>query len=222
LKIENKFTLIELLIVIAIIAILIALLLPALKNAKLSAKSVVCLSNLRQNAVAALAYSADNDLRVPLFTISGSHDYSRFLTDGKYLEATPARGCPWAPPYGTKYGPGNISTSRGYGVFASGASTESFGTTTVYILSLSKLTNPANKVYIIDSSTGQGAQYPDLAWGFPSWAVGFVGLRHFRKANAALFDGRAEGREGKAWGLTGAYLVLKDTISSNSAVQLNF
>ena len=56
---EHDFTLIELVVVIAILAILMALLLPAFSNAKKQGEKVLCLSNVKQIVFGASCYTAD-------------------------------------------------------------------------------------------------------------------------------------------------------------------
>lgn len=69
---HHGFTLIEILVVVAILALLIAILLPSLARARDQAKTAACGSNIRQLAMAANMYTQDGDGRYPAST----HEYN--------------------------------------------------------------------------------------------------------------------------------------------------
>ena len=69
----KKFTLIELLIVVAIIAILASLLLPSLGKARNESKRTACVSNNKQLGVAMYSHSVDNEF----LTKQGVYDNQR-------------------------------------------------------------------------------------------------------------------------------------------------
>ena len=69
----SRFTLLELLIVIAIIAMLAAMLLPALKRAKESVHEIACINNLKQITCAFNMYIDDYNGWMPLGTVSSQY-----------------------------------------------------------------------------------------------------------------------------------------------------
>jgi prepilin-type N-terminal cleavage/methylation domain-containing protein/prepilin-type processing-associated H-X9-DG protein len=62
---SRAFTLIEVLVVVAIIALLISILLPSLRIARERAKSVACMSGLRQLGIGAVQYAGANKEYIP-------------------------------------------------------------------------------------------------------------------------------------------------------------
>jgi prepilin-type N-terminal cleavage/methylation domain-containing protein len=66
--VKRAFTLVEMLVVIAIIAVLVALLLPALARAKSSARRIACTSNLGQINLAVHMYADDHGDAIAYYT----------------------------------------------------------------------------------------------------------------------------------------------------------
>lgn len=69
---SRGYTLVELLVVVAIVLILIALLLPSLSGARTQAQTLRCANHLRQNGNALLIYAARNAGRLPAYRGGGA------------------------------------------------------------------------------------------------------------------------------------------------------
>lgn len=144
---RKSFTLIELLVVMSIIATLAAMLLPSLNKVRDKAKSVNCLSNLRQIGSASIMYSGDYDDYIVIPGYVSSDSFSQGLWDVKlisYLNGQPTRRnqpvfrCPLDPEV-LYYG----ASPRSYWI--NGWSNDQCGMTEAEVVNCQTSTAPAGK-----------------------------------------------------------------------------
>ncbi|MDD2707723.1 MAG: hypothetical protein PHV34_06905 [Verrucomicrobiae bacterium] len=197
----RAFTIIELLIVIALLMMLCALLMPALREVKEKANQIKCMSNLKQCGMALLQYADDNEGRAPTIYIYPSWDgmdasWARFLTEipptsgwpkgGKYLPNYEVCHCPSEKLRLVNYLPKN----NPYEIYGMRSSLGD-------CFSLFDLRTPASTIVIGDSiiftTSGGWRQYRGSSDEKPaSTSVGTLHLRHAGMANCWFADGHVE------------------------------
>ncbi|HTB84592.1 MAG TPA: hypothetical protein VK742_13130 [Candidatus Sulfotelmatobacter sp.] len=104
---EHAFTLVALLVIIALIAILAAMLLPALASAKKKAQGINCVNNLKQCGLAFKIWEGDNNDKMPmgvpeekggtLECITGAETYRHFQVASNELSTPRILVCPADP-----------------------------------------------------------------------------------------------------------------------------
>ena len=200
---RKNFTLIELLIVVAIIAILAGMLLPALNAAREKAQAIGCISNLKQSMMYIQMYDNSSNGYVTLYDREGSWaSYVRLLMPEAKLKAmacnysgpnTDARAkvrgsCKWHDTYGYKPLPNTLIVN---------------GTTSDNkVLVIRKIRNTSSFFFLGDSfknTTCNSGQCKNAGGPLQNYRIsatnpasdGGLHIRHANKASVGFIDGHS-------------------------------
>ncbi len=193
------FTLVEMMIAIAIVAVLAALSLPMYKNINEKADRTRCASNLKTLSGTAIQYASDHDFTYLPPIMNGSEGFRPWMFNSdflSYLGADPATNvaqlpkifrCPTAQKGKSKAGINYGINITGLGISISNFQQPGYSPNTKLIK------RPSQKIQIIDALDWWvwGANTANYTGG-EAGAVQTPACRHGQGANAGFFDGHVE------------------------------
>ena len=215
---ETGFTLVELLVVLAIIAILAALLLPVLSRAGQKARKTQCISNLHQLGIGLRSFVADNNAYLPYHgpitpngpwegswasklqsEVGSSKPTREFLFTGIWRCPSAPRVVPWSPDGK------DLFCSYGYNAFgvALGAGSNSYGLDGVRNIPI-EVAKRASAAPAVESSVAVPAEMMAIGdclegmlllrrWYIPQVdKFGLGAVRHQGSINVLFCDGHVE------------------------------
>ena len=217
-KMGKCFTLIELLITVAIIAILAGMLLPALSRARDKAMSMQCMNNVKQLTMGNLSYANDfGDATVPSGMIGGTRWFERREFTETYCGIKlPHSGyprywhrkhaCPVSPAASMKFGvhpafEGGKSYALNHGT---DVDLDQYNENFRFFVKLTKVKAPSTKLMFTEIvSGGLYSQYS--SYFFSKWSalenrqnstedVGYIAYRHgeLNRSSVSFLDGHVE------------------------------
>jgi prepilin-type N-terminal cleavage/methylation domain-containing protein/prepilin-type processing-associated H-X9-DG protein len=194
---RGAFTLVELLIVIAVVAVLAALILPALAGAKAKAGIIGCLNNMRQISLATRLYADENSDEMPRSQHSafahGQPTWGRAIAN-----QLGASGPTWTNLLKGVYRcpKERQAGSRGYGLnvyFELGPEDDYRGKPMTWRRIVS-VPSPTSTIQFAESATGADHIMAHF-WISSSDAMDVDSLRHRDRSNYSFVDGHGESRK---------------------------
>ena len=194
---KKSFTLIELLLVIAIIAILAGMLLPALNHARERARSTNCQSNHKQISLALIFYADENDGQYPSAYDknygSNRKEWNKRLYTDKYVTPKKSLICP-----ANSYSAAKTSLDD---VYYSGIGLRTvyenspgvfWSSNSKYIINQKSITNPSEYVVLGDTRINSSSPNGFYILTNNTNKTQTLALRHQKNLNVAFLDGHAK------------------------------